>query len=939
MNIESSRISTIFNSGESEGPARIKSNFKGTASLSESKKKKQKNPNPNDLNAWNICNPDEFEDKLPQPFRLVDKLIYKTILGKVNAEIERIDKAKLSHNYEKGVKEISATNFFDFSGVSCFANHKNNPMNSLLVGDKSGNILLLDLNKRSLTTKKEVVAERRITDISAVTIPFEDGYLTTFSVILHATQEVFIYRYKISDYKITHSFTIKCAKSVQGGVNEKTEVGEFPFKATISSDCLYISVILYNGNVEVYKIPEPIPTSNKPEEPQNYALIQQPVLKPPTANNPAGKAAATKGQDKNAPANNPTPVQPVLGEPYEIFPVKKIQLKSPEVEKDAKDALLAMLLGNEPEPVAQAEKGKDAAKDKKAPEKKGGKDAPPKEEVKAVDPLKKEYKQNPVKTFAGLKRGPDGDNSDFVEPPLYYPDIYYLQTPVVVQDTNQKQFSFEKVVDVTSDIVCVWKQTTWIDLYELEKVTVESVPIYILTSVFKPTAEVSNQGASSIASFSSRASRQSISQQNKSPPLPEIRIIPKVLQQPRNLIPQNVEATVLQPIYTYTMIYPIACSAVSKNNTFLGLGLKDGTVIIWDLVLNQQKFVLDKHLETVTVLSFFEDWRVISGSKDGTVHMYDLQDPRNNIKYQHLFQTSGNSIVEIGVSDHGIGFAIDNQRNLRAYDLFHFQKVFKVMPLDPRGKNISFMMTPMPLLNAGKEQLCILVDENDVKNKEQEEELSSTSQSWNKKKCILIYRILDNLMATFPGLANIVKKGIEKSKAMIAFSKLSTAELNNPNFEVPLLEVGQLGKKVDTKSQSGSVSRASGSRKMSSSKSPNGKYKEPSLSDLNQTYASVDKNLRKKSNLGISPPKKGTALTHANLHPEKYLTEKQSFPKIGLVVPAKNTMEKLREINSNKIMRGEKLQQYYNQVQDELNQKEELERLQKRKEMLKDTKY
>jgi WD40 repeat protein len=342
------------------------------------------------------------------------------------------------------------------------------------------------------------------------------------------------------------------------------------------------------------------------------------------------------------------------------------------------------------------------------------------------------------------------------------------------------------------------------------------------------------------------------------------------------------------------------------------------------------------------VLSFFEDWRVISGSKDGTVHLYDLQSPINNIKYQHLFQTYGNSIVEIGVSDHGIGFAIDNQKNLRAYDLFHFRKVFKVMPLDPRGKNVSFMMSPSPLLNAGKEQLCILVDENDAKSNrgesQENDDFSNTSQSWNKKKCILIYRILDNLMATFPGLANIVKKGIEKSKAMIAFSKLSTAELNNPNFEVPLLEVGKLTQKTDTKSQSGSVSRASGTRKYSTSRSPDGKYKEPSLSELNQTYASVDKNLRKKSNL-VSPPKKSTALTHANLHPEKYLTEKPSFPKIGLVVPAKNTMDKLREMNSNKVTRVEKLQQYYNQVQDELNQKEELERLQKRKEMLKETGY
>lgn len=68
MNIESSRISTIFNSGESEGPQKIKPTFKGTASIQEHKKKKH-GQNPNDLNNWEICDPDKFEDPLPQPFR------------------------------------------------------------------------------------------------------------------------------------------------------------------------------------------------------------------------------------------------------------------------------------------------------------------------------------------------------------------------------------------------------------------------------------------------------------------------------------------------------------------------------------------------------------------------------------------------------------------------------------------------------------------------------------------------------------------------------------------------------------------------------------------------------------------------------------------------------------------------------------------------------
>ena len=73
MNIESSRISTIFNSGESDGPARVKSTFKGAANTTfDPKKKKQSSPtaiNPNDLNNWEICDPDKLEDRLPQPFR------------------------------------------------------------------------------------------------------------------------------------------------------------------------------------------------------------------------------------------------------------------------------------------------------------------------------------------------------------------------------------------------------------------------------------------------------------------------------------------------------------------------------------------------------------------------------------------------------------------------------------------------------------------------------------------------------------------------------------------------------------------------------------------------------------------------------------------------------------------------------------------------------
>jgi len=944
MNIESSRISTIFNSAESEAPAKLKSTFKGATSIMEVKKKKQGKINPNDLNTWEICNPDEFEDKLPQPFKHINKLIYKTILGKVNSEIERIDKAKLSHNYEKKVREIGATNFFDFNGISCFANHKSNPQNSLLVGDKFGNVLLLDLNKRSLTTKKEIIPERRIIDISAMSIPFEDNYLTTFSVILHATQEVFIYRYKIFENVMKHCFIIKCAKGIQT-VDANTDVGEFPFKAMISPDCLYISIILYNGNVEVYKIPEPFVVL-KEEEPVNYTI---PVSVPKTTKgtlsvpqntkpNPLNPTLKIQEKNQTLQTANSTPHSDII----ELFPIKKIVLKSPEIPKDPREALLAFLNPPEVEANPVPEKGKDA-KDKKATDKKSKDAQASKEEIKVpstADLLKKEFSQNPIRTFQGLKRSSEGDHSENVEPPLYYPDLYYLSTSVVVQDTNLKQFSFEKVVELTSDIVCVWRHTTTLEVYELDPVSIDSVPVYILASIYQVSSETSTQGMPSEKSLS-----------NYGQPKPKVeRELPKTLTSPQKRSQQqpNVEAKILQPTYTFSTIYPIVCSASSKSNGFLGLGLKDGSVIVWDLILNQQKYVLDKHNDEVTALTFFEDWRLISGAKDGTVHLFDLQNPQNNIKYQHLFQTTGNSIVEISVNDTGIAFAIDNQKNLRAYDLFHFNKLFKVFPIDPRGKNVSFCLLPTPLLNAGKEQLCIVVDENDQNDKNQSGdenkniESQTSSRNWSQKRCILIYRILDNLLTTFPGLASIVKKGIEKSKAMVAFSKLTIADLNNPNFELPLLETGHvLNKQGDDKSRSNSrlsYTSISGSKiNYGRKSSASDKLKEPSLSDLNQTYTTVDRAIRKRkvSPAGSSSPKK--ALTHANLHPEKYLTEKQSFPKPGLVVPLKSTMDKLRGINQDKPVRTEKLQQYSTQVQEELDKNEELNRLTKRKQMLKET--
>lgn len=74
------------------------------------------------------------------------------------------------------------------------------------------------------------------------------------------------------------------------------------------------------------------------------------------------------------------------------------------------------------------------------------------------------------------------------------------------------------------------------------------------------------------------------------------------------------------------IIYPMTSLSVSPGSVHLGVGLKQGSVFVYDLILQQEKFYLDKHQFPVTHLKFCEDWRLVSAAFDGSLHIYDLRD-------------------------------------------------------------------------------------------------------------------------------------------------------------------------------------------------------------------------------------------------------------------------------------------------------------------------
>jgi WD40 repeat protein len=118
----------------------------------------------------------------------------------------------------------------------------------------------------------------------------------------------------------------------------------------------------------------------------------------------------------------------------------------------------------------------------------------------------------------------------------------------------------------------------------------------------------------------------------------------------------------------------------------LAIGLRDGALIIIDLILGLEKHFLEKHPMKVTSIAFFEDKAIISGSVDGRVNLSDIENLNNkkglsklrSLKCQNLMDRKV-PVAKVETSnDMAIGMAVDIEGNCRFYDLIRFKKMAKI---------------------------------------------------------------------------------------------------------------------------------------------------------------------------------------------------------------------------------------------------------------------
>lgn len=200
-----------------------------------------------DLESWKVCDPELRQDHLPQPYSLINEVLEETVLHRLDLALFNIDQKNKDPNYEGAIKDYLSQNCIDIDSVSCVSAEPNQH-NHLLAGDKKGTIYLLDLAKKVVFSKKELVPGKRVIYITQSLLTDGETTFTTAAVIFNGHPSIFIVRYRHGEQKLMTTYEVQVGKG--------EDCNKFPYSCQWDDYSRLLIAHTYEGSILLYRIPE-----------------------------------------------------------------------------------------------------------------------------------------------------------------------------------------------------------------------------------------------------------------------------------------------------------------------------------------------------------------------------------------------------------------------------------------------------------------------------------------------------------------------------------------------------------------------------------------------------------------------------------------------------------------------------------------------------------
>ena len=614
--------------------------------------------------------------KLPNPLRFIKKYIHFYFLPRLENILDELESIRKTPNYDEKVIQIRpmATRSISSEIISCVDLLNNNNINhpkisKMIFGTMKGNLGIYDIDLDKIVLEINLSKQNRVEHITTSTIKYFDTYQTRIAASCRGETNIYILSYNHSFTGITTECilnTITPETTTPPAAPEKLNLINVISGLKLSKDGYFLSVTDHAGGVRIFNFAD-------------IGIQSQLGLVGTTSGgigtNPAasasneddrmsGDASSIQDNDKNANVKEKkgnvvvSPLPQVSGDQALKF-VFVGRFQSNAIENFT-------ILPNEAQQVDDKNKKnvKEPPKDtKKKDVKKGKGNEEPEVEAKNPDEynIKSEFDEE------------KGDNSMFQNYSENHPWVHFVQKKFIFEDNSNSEYSTSTI---TVGLYIAFSNTTCFKFISLnEYLTDKMKSIFKVKKVknnftmsiedsmnlnsqmikkekdflqfIRQKLDPKKSGGTGGGSATENPEEQNLAAQgNKANNEKDKKVVkdPKAKVDPKNANAKadntaqvgtkklfdinNATSLLTKKEMNFTTCFNITImngqKAINKYNNLLGIGMIDGSILVWDCELHTDKFLFQKNSRfEITSISIDENY-LICGTIKGQIYIYDL---------------------------------------------------------------------------------------------------------------------------------------------------------------------------------------------------------------------------------------------------------------------------------------------------------------------------
>ena len=609
--------------------------------------------------------------KLPNPLRFIKKYIHFYFLPRLENVIDELESIRQTPNYDEKIVQIRPTLINSISNeiISCVDLLNNNniahsTISKMVFGTMKGNLGVYDFDSGKIVLEVNISKQNRVEHITTSTVKYFDTYQTRIAACCRGETNIYILSYN-------HSFTGITTECILNTLNpEDSNPPQAPEKLNLSyvisglklsKDGYFLSVTDYSSGVRIFNFTDSgISTIGGAQ-----GVAQGGVQQTSNSNNNAISESNEENNNQMKNTGDSNIINENEKKNQEISPIPQVgehKLNFIYVGRFLSNKLENFtILPNEAQQVDDKnKKNVKENKDNKKKEVKKGKQEESETEEKNLEEynIKSEFDEE------------KGDMSLYQPYPENHPYIHFVQRQFIFEDNNNSEYSTSTI---TIGLYIAYANTTCFKFISLNEYLTEKMKSVFRVKKVKNNYTMSIEDSMNLNSQMIKKEkdflqfiRQKLDPTKKNYPSSEnpeneqnqIQDNLNKKNQPTNPPPkggkiedqkkseikslaniQNVNSLLTKKEMNFTTCFNITImngqKELNKYNNLLGIGMIDGSVLVWDCELHTDKFLLQKNSRfEITSISIDENY-LICGSIKGQIYIYDLIDGKELYNCAH----------------------------------------------------------------------------------------------------------------------------------------------------------------------------------------------------------------------------------------------------------------------------------------------------------------